>query len=61
MADELVELNLKKEQGTIGISLNLGSNNVGVVLMGGGLMIQEVTSPINRIYLHLCVHLFIWL
>ncbi|THG18883.1 hypothetical protein TEA_009728 [Camellia sinensis var. sinensis] len=34
---ELVEF----EEGTIGIALNLESNNVGVVLMGDGLMIQE--------------------
>ncbi|KAL5554998.1 hypothetical protein UlMin_037234 [Ulmus minor] len=37
MAHELVEF----EEGTIGIALNLESNNVGVVLMGDGLMIQE--------------------
>nr|YP_009769823.1 ATP synthase CF1 alpha subunit [Labichea lanceolata]QIT00525.1 ATP synthase CF1 alpha subunit [Labichea lanceolata] len=37
MAGELVEF----EEGTIGIALNLESNNVGVVLMGDGLMIQE--------------------
>ncbi|KAL8527164.1 hypothetical protein ACS0TY_005153 [Phlomoides rotata] len=30
--------------GTIGIALNLESNNVGVVLMGDGLMIQEGSS-----------------
>ncbi|KAF3952351.1 hypothetical protein CMV_022079 [Castanea mollissima] len=40
MAGELVEF----EEGTIGIALNLESNNVGVVLMGGGLMIQEGSS-----------------
>ncbi|XVE49818.1 hypothetical protein DITRI_Ditri01bG0112200 [Diplodiscus trichospermus] len=40
MAGELVEF----EEGTIGIALNLESNNVGVVLMGDGLMIQEGTS-----------------
>ena len=37
MAGELVEF----EEGTIGIALNFESNNVGVVLMGDGLMIQE--------------------
>ncbi|CAH2052010.1 unnamed protein product [Thlaspi arvense] len=40
MAGELVEF----EEGTIGIALNLESNNVGVVLMGDGLMIQEGSS-----------------
>nr|DAD29483.1 TPA_asm: hypothetical protein HUJ06_030951 [Nelumbo nucifera] len=40
MAGELVEF----EEGTIGIALNLESNNVGVVLMGDGLMIQEGNS-----------------
>ncbi|KAL6492067.1 hypothetical protein OROGR_033789 [Orobanche gracilis] len=40
MAGELVEF----EEGTIGIALNLESNNVGVVLMGNGLMIQEGSS-----------------
>nr|QNQ14349.1 ATP synthase CF1 alpha subunit [Dicranopygium microcephalum] len=40
MAGELVEF----EEGTIGIALNLESNNVGVVLMGDGLMIQERSS-----------------
>ncbi|KAL8128409.1 hypothetical protein V2J09_002308 [Rumex salicifolius] len=40
MAGELV----KFEEGTIGIALNLESNNVGVVLMGDGLMIQEGSS-----------------
>lgn len=33
-----------EEEGTIGIALNLESNNVGVVLMGDGLMIQEGSS-----------------
>nr|AND95377.1 ATP synthase CF1 alpha subunit [Semiaquilegia adoxoides] len=37
MVGELVEF----EEGTIGIALNLESNNVGVVLMGDDLMIQE--------------------
>ena len=37
MIGELVEF----EDGIIGIALNLESNNVGVVLMGGSLMIQE--------------------
>ena len=36
MAGELVEF----EEGTIGIALNLESNNVGIILMGDGLMIQ---------------------
>ncbi|KAK2975317.1 hypothetical protein RJ640_025036 [Escallonia rubra] len=40
MAGELVEF----AEGTIGIALNLESNNVGVVLMGDGLMIQEGSS-----------------
>ncbi|XWS33024.1 hypothetical protein CRYUN_Cryun22dG0042100 [Craigia yunnanensis] len=40
MVGELVEF----EEGTIGIALNLESNNVGVVLMGDGLMIQEGSS-----------------
>ncbi|KAF1876738.1 hypothetical protein Lal_00031554 [Lupinus albus] len=40
MAGELVEF----EEGTIGIALNLESSNVGVVLMGDGLMIQEGSS-----------------
>ena len=38
MAGELVQL----EGGIWGIALNLESTNVGVVLMGDGLMIQEV-------------------
>ncbi|MBA0573204.1 hypothetical protein Golob_000491, partial [Gossypium lobatum] len=37
MAGELVEF----EEGTIRNALNLESNNVGVVLMGDGLMLQE--------------------
>ena len=40
MAGELVEF----EEGTVGIALNLESNNVGVVLMGDGLLIQEGSS-----------------
>nr|YP_010410511.1 ATP synthase CF1 alpha subunit [Cycas micronesica]YP_010410598.1 ATP synthase CF1 alpha subunit [Cycas seemannii]YP_010410859.1 ATP synthase CF1 alpha subunit [Cycas bougainvilleana]YP_010410946.1 ATP synthase CF1 alpha subunit [Cycas rumphii]UCU07114.1 ATP synthase CF1 alpha subunit [Cycas riuminiana]UCU07201.1 ATP synthase CF1 alpha subunit [Cycas zambalensis]UCU08940.1 ATP synthase CF1 alpha subunit [Cycas vespertilio]URF34738.1 ATP synthase CF1 alpha subunit [Cycas micronesica]URF348 len=40
MAGELVEF----EDGTVGIALNLESNNVGAVLMGDGLMIQEGSS-----------------
>jgi F-type H+-transporting ATPase subunit alpha len=40
MAGELVEF----VDGTIGIALNLGSDNVGAVLMGDGLMIQERSS-----------------
>ena len=40
MSGELVEF----EEGTIGIALNLESNNVGAVLMGDGLMIQEGSS-----------------
>lgn len=37
MSKELVEFN----EGTIGIALNLKSNNVGIVLMDEGLIIQE--------------------
>nr|YP_009388968.1 ATP synthase CF1 alpha chain [Dendrobium moniliforme]BBM28339.1 ATP synthase CF1 alpha chain [Dendrobium huoshanense]BBM28773.1 ATP synthase CF1 alpha chain [Dendrobium fanjingshanense]BBM29957.1 ATP synthase CF1 alpha chain [Dendrobium wilsonii]BBM31827.1 ATP synthase CF1 alpha chain [Dendrobium xichouense]BAX84159.1 ATP synthase CF1 alpha chain [Dendrobium moniliforme] len=40
MAGELIEF----EEGTIGIALNLESNNVGVVLMGDGLTIKEGSS-----------------
>ncbi|KAK3185012.1 hypothetical protein Dsin_032298 [Dipteronia sinensis] len=40
MMGELVEF----EEGTIGIALNLESKNVGVVLMGDGLRIQEGSS-----------------
>ncbi|QCE00634.1 F-type H+-transporting ATPase subunit alpha [Vigna unguiculata] len=40
MTSELV----KFEEGTIGIALNLESKNVGVVLMGDGLLIQEGSS-----------------
>ncbi|XP_059072968.1 ATP synthase subunit alpha, chloroplastic-like [Cryptomeria japonica] len=40
MAGELVEF----VDGTVGIALNLESDNVGVVLMGDGLMIQEGSS-----------------
>ncbi|MFS7911850.1 ATP synthase subunit alpha [Helianthus anomalus] len=40
MAGELVEF----QEGTIGIALNLESTNVGVVLMGDGLLIQEGSS-----------------
>jgi F-type H+-transporting ATPase subunit alpha len=40
MAGELAEFG----DGTIGIALNLGSDNVGSVLMGDGLMIQEGSS-----------------
>ncbi|CAI8602244.1 unnamed protein product [Vicia faba] len=40
MAGELVEF----EESTVGITLNLESKNVGVVLMGDGLMIQEGSS-----------------
>nr|AEX37293.1 ATP synthase CF1 alpha subunit [Arbutus unedo] len=40
MSGELVEF----QEGTIGIALNLESNNVGAVLMGDGLMIQEGSS-----------------
>ncbi|PHT40427.1 ATP synthase subunit alpha, chloroplastic [Capsicum baccatum] len=40
MAGELVEF----EESTIGIARNLESNNVGVVLMGDGLLIQEISS-----------------
>nr|AHB38639.1 ATP synthase CF1 alpha subunit [Trithuria filamentosa] len=40
MSGELVEF----EEGTIGIAPNLESDNVGVVLMGNGLLIQEGSS-----------------
>nr|QWW92261.1 ATP synthase CF1 alpha subunit [Rhaphidolejeunea foliicola] len=40
MAGELVEF----EDGTVGIALNLESDNVGVVLMGDGITIQEGSS-----------------
>lgn len=40
MSSELVEF----EEGIIGIALNLESTNVGVVLMGDSLMIQEGIS-----------------
>ncbi|KAI3758449.1 hypothetical protein L6452_06012 [Arctium lappa] len=40
MAGELVEF----EEGTIGIALNLESTNVGVLLMGDDLLIQEGSS-----------------
>jgi len=40
MTGELVEF----EEGIIGITLNLESKNVGVVLMGDGLVIQERSS-----------------
>jgi F-type H+/Na+-transporting ATPase subunit alpha len=40
MAGELVEFN----EGTVGIALNLESKNVGAVLMGEGLTVQEGTS-----------------
>ena len=40
MLGELVEF----EDGTIGIALNLESNIVSVILMGGGLMIQKGSS-----------------
>ncbi|KAK4761160.1 hypothetical protein SAY87_006053 [Trapa incisa] len=40
MASKLV----KFEEGKISIALNLESNNVGVVLMGDGLLIQEGSS-----------------
>jgi len=40
MAGELVEF----QDGTVGIALNLESNNVGAVLMGAGLKIQEGDS-----------------
>ncbi|KAK8587454.1 hypothetical protein V6N12_021947 [Hibiscus sabdariffa] len=57
MTGELVEF----EEGSIGIVLNLESNNVGVVLMGDGLIIQEGSSvkatgkiteiPVSEVYL----------
>lgn len=40
MATKLVEF----EEGTIGIPQNLESNNVAIVLMGNGLIIQEGSS-----------------
>lgn len=40
MAGELVEF----EEGTVGVALNLEQDNVGVVLMGNGLTIQEGSS-----------------
>ncbi|CAL5184992.1 unnamed protein product [Lathyrus oleraceus] len=40
MAGELVEF----KEGNVGIALNLESKNIGVVLMGDGLMIQEGSS-----------------
>ncbi|KAF3624577.1 ATP synthase subunit alpha, chloroplastic [Capsicum annuum] len=40
MAGELVEF----KEGTIGIAMNLESNNFGVVLMGDALLIQEKSS-----------------
>nr|YP_009367763.1 CF1 alpha subunit of ATP synthase [Neodangemannia microcystis]ARK14728.1 CF1 alpha subunit of ATP synthase [Neodangemannia microcystis] len=40
MAGELVEF----DEGTVGIALNLEAKNVGVVLMGQGLTVQEGTS-----------------
>ena len=40
MAGELLEF----EDGTVGIALNLESDNVGAVLMGDGLAIQEGSS-----------------
>ncbi|RYR39239.1 hypothetical protein Ahy_A09g044738 [Arachis hypogaea] len=43
--DEVIAGELVKfEKGTKGIALNLESNNVGVVLMGDGLIIQERSS-----------------
>nr|YP_010610388.1 ATP synthase CF1 alpha subunit [Vallisneria natans]WAO28654.1 ATP synthase CF1 alpha subunit [Vallisneria natans] len=57
MAGELIQF----EEGTTGIALNLESDNVGVVLMGDGLMIQERSSvkatgkiaqiPVSKAYL----------
>ena len=57
MAGELIEL----EKGIIGITLNFESINVGIVLMGDGLMIEEGSSkttigkiaqiPVNEVYL----------
>jgi F-type H+-transporting ATPase subunit alpha len=40
MAGELLEF----EDGTVGIALNLETKNVGAVLMGQGLTVQEGTS-----------------
>lgn len=57
MAGELIQF----EEGTTGIALNLESDNVGVVLMGDGLMIKERSSvkatgkiaqiPVSKAYL----------
>lgn len=64
MAGELVEF----EEGTIGIALNLELNNVGVVLMGDGLTIQEGSSvkatgriaqiPVSEAYLGRVINAF---
>ncbi|CAM6044191.1 unnamed protein product [Sphagnum compactum] len=64
MAGELVEF----EDGTIGIALNLESDNVGAVLMGDGLTIQEGSSvkatgkfaqiPVSDAYLGRVVNAF---
>jgi F-type H+-transporting ATPase subunit alpha len=40
MAGELLEF----EDGTVGIALNLETKNVGAVLMGDGLKVQEGSS-----------------
>ena len=47
MAGELLEF----EDGTIGIALNLEEDNVGAVLMGTGLDIQEGSTAVS--YTHL--------
>uniref|UniRef100_A0A0E0QNP4 ATPase F1/V1/A1 complex alpha/beta subunit N-terminal domain-containing protein n=1 Tax=Oryza rufipogon TaxID=4529 RepID=A0A0E0QNP4_ORYRU len=48
MSGELVEF----AEGTRGIALNLESKNVGIVLMGNGLMIQEGSFiPVSEAYL----------
>ncbi|KAL2937696.1 ATP synthase subunit alpha chloroplastic [Bienertia sinuspersici] len=61
MAGELVEF----EEGTIGIALNLESNNVGVVLMGDGLhnltlrvAIKTIQITINHMIKLKCLKAF---
>jgi F-type H+-transporting ATPase subunit alpha len=43
MAGELLEF----EDGTVGIALNLETKNVGAVLMGDGLKVQEGSCSCN--------------
>ncbi|MCE3217185.1 hypothetical protein HAX54_010916 [Datura stramonium] len=42
--ERIEQYNRELKIGTIAIALNLESNNVGVVLMGNGLLIQEGSS-----------------